>query len=114
MEVARATSPPMRSSMRRSTPGMGEAFQSSVAACTAARRVKSALRLVVLALAPDKCAVVGSVIIGSAVIVAPKKAQLPHHLGPLFVSLEEPQQTPIPPPRSGGGWPHAGKFTQPA
>jgi hypothetical protein len=31
MEVARATSPPMRSSMRRSTPAMGESVHSSVA-----------------------------------------------------------------------------------
>src|SRR5947208_2088196 len=35
--------------MRRSTPGMGDAFQSSVAACTTARFVKSALRFMVLA-----------------------------------------------------------------
>jgi hypothetical protein len=48
MEVARATSSPILSSMRRSTPGMGEAFQSSVAACTATRFVKSALRFMPL------------------------------------------------------------------
>jgi hypothetical protein len=43
MEVALATSPPIRSSMRRSTPGIGEGDQFNLAACTTARRVKSAL-----------------------------------------------------------------------
>src|SRR6185436_11175819 len=42
MLVARATSSPILSSMRRSTPGIGEAFQSSLAACTTARLLKSA------------------------------------------------------------------------
>jgi hypothetical protein len=45
MEVARAASSPMRSSIRRSTPGMGDAVQSSWAAWTAARAPKSELRL---------------------------------------------------------------------
>src|SRR5260370_6241257 len=44
MEVARATSSPMRSSIRRSTPGMGDGVQSSRAAWTAARALKSELR----------------------------------------------------------------------
>src|SRR5271166_2974137 len=47
MEVAGATSPPTRSSMRRSTPGMGEGVQSSRPACTAARSEKSALSSIV-------------------------------------------------------------------
>src|SRR5260370_3224414 len=46
MEVARAASAPMRSSMRRSTPGIGEGIQSSRAECTAARAPKSALRFI--------------------------------------------------------------------
>src|SRR5205807_1535022 len=36
----------MRSSMRRSTPGIGEGVQSSRAECTAARTPKSALRFI--------------------------------------------------------------------
>src|SRR6185295_20004825 len=43
MLVARATSPPTRSSMRRSTPAIGDGVQARSAACTATRRVKSAL-----------------------------------------------------------------------
>src|SRR6266853_2700370 len=43
IEVAPATSSPMRSNMRRSTLGIGEGVQSSRAACTAARAPKSAL-----------------------------------------------------------------------
>ena len=43
MDVARATSSPMRSSIRRSTPAMGEATHGSRAAWTATRREKSAL-----------------------------------------------------------------------
>src|SRR5262245_61188524 len=50
MEVARATSSPIRSSIRRSTPGIGEAVHSSAAAWTTARFVKSALRFMGLAL----------------------------------------------------------------
>src|SRR5271169_4141222 len=48
MDVARATSSPIRSSMRRSTPEIGEGVQSSRAACTAARKAKSALRFMPL------------------------------------------------------------------
>src|SRR5215467_3483059 len=44
IEVARPTSSPMRSSIRRSTPGMGDGVQSSRAAWTAARAPKSELR----------------------------------------------------------------------
>src|ERR1700731_316065 len=44
MEVARATSPPIWSSIRRSTPMTGDAAQSSEAPCTDARSEKSALR----------------------------------------------------------------------
>jgi len=43
MLVARATSPPTRSSMRRSTPAIGDGVQARSAACTATRRLKSAL-----------------------------------------------------------------------
>ena len=46
MLVARATSSPILSSMRRSTPGIGEAFQSRLAACTTARLLKSAFRCI--------------------------------------------------------------------
>src|SRR3954471_22385880 len=42
IEVARATSSPMRSSIRRSTPAIGEATHGSRAACTATRCEKSA------------------------------------------------------------------------
>ena len=42
-EVARAISSPTRSSMRRSTPGIGEGTHGARAACTTARLVKSAL-----------------------------------------------------------------------
>ena len=87
MEVARATSPPIRSSMRRSTPGMGEAFQSSAAACTAIRLVKSALRLAVLDLVLAGSVVIGSAVIGFAVIGRPQKG-LARHLGPLLAPLE--------------------------
>src|SRR5271170_4753891 len=50
MDVARAISSPMRSSMRRSTPEIGDGVQSSRAACTTARRAKSALRFMRLLL----------------------------------------------------------------
>src|SRR5271165_5064632 len=43
MDVARATSSPMRSSIRRSTPAIGEATQASRAAWTTTRCEKSAL-----------------------------------------------------------------------
>ena len=44
MEVARATSSPRRSSMRRSTPAVGDGVQDSSSAWAAARWVKSAFR----------------------------------------------------------------------
>src|ERR1700741_3066994 len=43
MDVARAISSPTRSSILRSTPGIGDCTQSDVAAWTEARLVKSAL-----------------------------------------------------------------------
>src|SRR5580704_11462301 len=92
MEVARATSPPIRSSMRRSTPGMGEAFQSSAAACTATRLAKSALRLAVLELVLAGSVVIGSAVIGFAVIgfavIGRPQKGLARHLGPLLAPLE--------------------------
>src|SRR5579884_823972 len=54
MDVARATSSPMRSSMRRSTPGIGDGTQGSRAAWTATRREKSAL---ISMLCPPECQV---------------------------------------------------------
>jgi hypothetical protein len=43
MDVARATSSPTRSSILRSTPGIGERTQANFPAWTEARLVKSAL-----------------------------------------------------------------------
>src|SRR5712671_114395 len=73
MEVARATSPPMRSSMRRSTPAMGDGVQARLAAWTTARREKSALSSMAIRLLSGVC---GAGALGD--VVAPSRQ--PHEV----------------------------------
>src|SRR3954469_23052543 len=92
MEVARATSSPMRSSIRRSTPAMGDGVQSSLAAWTAARWEKSAFSFMgVLPFRRVRCRdarmgianaqpVVHAVYPSLARIDAPPYALRPHHV----------------------------------
>src|SRR5262245_10693952 len=86
MDVARATSSPTRSSILRSTPGIGERTQSDVPAWTEARLVKSALiRIIGCARLPrrgptSRSATAKSALLLGAAIVAP-----PPHGDPLWM-----------------------------
>src|SRR5215472_19350946 len=85
MDVARATSSPTRSSILRSTPGIGERTQSDSPAWTEARLVKSALIRIIGALVshagpPSRSATAKLALLVGAAIVAP-----PPHGNPLWM-----------------------------
>src|SRR5215472_1255090 len=80
MDVARATSSPTRSSILRSTPGIGERTQSDSPAWTEARLVKSALiRIIGCARLSRRSTAKLALLVGAA-IVAP-----PPHGNPLWM-----------------------------